>query len=56
MTATDLVRAPSQAQEPVNESAPVLPAPALRPFIAYYSGYRQAGVPPAGTAGCPRRS
>jgi AraC-like DNA-binding protein len=53
MTATDLARRPSQAQQPINESAPGLPAPALRPYIAHYSGYRQAGVPPALHAGLP---
>jgi len=29
------------------------PAPALRPFIAWYSGYRQAGLPPARHRGLP---
>jgi AraC-like DNA-binding protein len=30
-----------------------VPAPALRPFVAWYSGYRQAGVPPALHRGLP---
>jgi len=38
---------------PVNESVWALPAPALRPFIAVYVGYRQAGVPPATHRGLP---
>jgi AraC-like DNA-binding protein len=37
----------------VNESVWALPAPALRPFIAAYVGYRQAGVPPARHRGLP---
>jgi len=40
--------------EPViDESARVLPAPALRPFIAFYAGYRQAGVAPGQHRGLP---
>jgi AraC-like DNA-binding protein len=38
---------------PVNESVWALPAPMLRPFIARYVGYRQAGVPPARHRGLP---
>jgi AraC-like DNA-binding protein len=38
---------------PVQESASGLPAPALRPFIASYHGYRVAGVPPARHRGLP---
>jgi AraC-like DNA-binding protein len=38
---------------PVNESAWGIPAPALRPFIAGYAGYRQAGVEPARHRGLP---
>ncbi|MBV9381900.1 MAG: AraC family transcriptional regulator [Streptosporangiaceae bacterium] len=41
------------AREPVRESVRRLPAPALRPFVAWYSGYRQAGVPPAMHRGLP---
>lgn len=37
----------------VDESVRSLPAPALRPFIAYYSGYRQAGVEPGRHRGLP---
>jgi AraC-like DNA-binding protein len=53
MTATDLAGAPRPRRDPVSESALGRPAPALRPFIAAYSGYRQAGVPPANHAGLP---
>ena len=35
----------------VNEFARGLPAARLRPFIAHYSGYRQAGVEPARGSG-----
>jgi AraC-like DNA-binding protein len=38
---------------PVNESVWALPAPVLRPFVAVYVGYRQAGVPPARHRGLP---
>jgi hypothetical protein len=38
---------------PVSESLRRLPAPALRPYIAFYSGYRQVGVPPARHRGLP---
>jgi AraC-like DNA-binding protein len=37
----------------VNESAWGVPAPALRPFIAGYVGYRQAGMAPARHRGLP---
>lgn len=37
----------------VSESARGVPGPALRPFVAWYSGYRQAGVPPATHRGLP---
>jgi hypothetical protein len=37
----------------VDESVRSLPAPALRPFIAYYSGYQQAGVEPGRHRGLP---
>ncbi|HKR68031.1 MAG TPA: AraC family transcriptional regulator [Streptosporangiaceae bacterium] len=53
MTTTDLAREPRTRREPVNESASGRPAPPLQPFIASYSGYRQAGVPPAIHAGLP---
>ena len=39
--------------QPVNEAVRVRPAAALRPFIAWYSGYRQAGVEPAVHRGMP---
>src|SRR5215813_5340169 len=53
MTTTDLAREPRIRREPVNESVLGRPAPPLQPFIASYSGYRQAGVPPALHAGLP---
>ena len=37
----------------INEGRRARPAEALRPFIAYYSGYRQAGVEPATHRGLP---
>jgi len=39
--------------EQVNEGMRVRPSEALRPFIAYYSGYRQAGLEPAEHRGLP---
>ena len=53
MTTTDLAREPRIRREPVNESVLGRPAPPLRSLIASYSGYRQAGVPPALHAGLP---
>ncbi|MDR2988487.1 MAG: hypothetical protein LBV34_26995, partial [Nocardiopsaceae bacterium] len=53
MTSTDLVGETRLRSEPVNESALGRPAQPLRPFIASYAGYRQAGVPPAIHAGLP---
>jgi AraC-like DNA-binding protein len=41
------------AGEQVNEAVTGLPAPPLRPFVDYYSGYRQAGVAPAMHRGLP---
>jgi hypothetical protein len=38
---------------PVDESARARPAPALLPYVAHYSGYRQAGVGPATHRGLP---
>jgi AraC-like DNA-binding protein len=37
----------------VQESVPGVPAPALRPFVGWYSGYRQAGLAPAQHRGLP---
>src|SRR5258708_16300573 len=37
----------------IDESVRGVPAPPLRPFIAWYSGYRQAGVPPGRHRGLP---
>src|SRR5258708_38154049 len=41
------------AQRQIDESVRGVPAPALRPFIAWYSGYRQVGVPPGRHRGLP---
>lgn len=38
---------------PVNEYAQARPSPALRPYVAHYTGYRQRGVPPATHRGLP---
>jgi AraC-like DNA-binding protein len=43
----------TEAQGPIVESARQLPGPALRPFIACYSGYRQAGLPHGRHRGLP---
>ncbi|MGW6917745.1 helix-turn-helix domain-containing protein [Kitasatospora sp. NPDC054939] len=37
----------------VDEAVRALPAPALRPYVAWYSGYRQQGVAPALHRGLP---
>jgi AraC-like DNA-binding protein len=37
----------------ISESVRHRPAPALRPLVAWYSGYRQSGVPPARHRGLP---
>ena len=37
----------------VSESVRGLPAPALRPYVAWYSGYRLAGLPPGRHRGLP---
>src|SRR5260370_41765651 len=46
-------RSEAAAQPRVDESVRGVPAPSLRPFIAWYSGYRQAGVPPGRHRGLP---
>jgi AraC-like DNA-binding protein len=46
-------RSEAAAQPQVDESVRGVPAPALRPFIAWYSGYRQVGVPPGRHRGLP---
>jgi AraC-like DNA-binding protein len=38
---------------PVNEHVQAKPAPALRPYVAFYSGYRQSGRPAAVHRGLP---
>jgi hypothetical protein len=44
---------PGARGDRIEESVWGVPAPALRPFIAGCSGYRQAGVPPATHRGLP---
>ncbi|OAA18864.1 DNA-binding domain-containing protein, AraC-type [Frankia sp. EI5c] len=44
---------PPGAGDPVNEHVRVVPAPMLRPYVAWYSGYRQRGLPPAVHRGLP---
>ena len=44
---------PGARGDRIEESVWGVPAAALRPFIAGYSGYRQAGVPPATHRGLP---
>jgi AraC-like DNA-binding protein len=44
---------PGARDDRIEESVWGVPAPALRPFIAGYSGFRQAGVPPATHRGLP---
>jgi AraC-like DNA-binding protein len=53
MAAADLASEPGAWGESLSEMTVRKPAAALRPFIASYSGYRQAGVPPARHAGLP---
>jgi AraC-like DNA-binding protein len=56
MAAMDTARDPNARGgpgRPVIEAAAARPAEALRPFIAHYHGYKQAGVPPARHAGLP---
>jgi AraC-like DNA-binding protein len=44
---------PGARGDRIEESVWGVPAPALRPYVAGYSGYRQAGVPPATHRGLP---
>src|SRR5215467_7954918 len=44
-------RAP--VDEPINEHCRRRPAGPLRPYVAWYAGYRQRGVPPARHRGLP---
>jgi AraC-like DNA-binding protein len=44
---------PGARDDRIEESVWGVPAPALRPFIAGYAGYRQVGVPPATHRGLP---
>jgi AraC-like DNA-binding protein len=52
MRGMDQVRA-GVAGGRIDESVRAVPAPALRPYIAWYSGYRQAGLPPGRHRGLP---
>ena len=38
---------------PISETAVSLPAPALRPFITQYAGFRVSGLPPGAHFGLP---
>ncbi len=54
VTVSTLARpSPVKLVEPVSEAQTGWPAEPLRPFIAYYSGYRQAGIGPAEHRGLP---
>lgn len=44
---------PEPAPVPVDEALRARPAPALRPYVAWYSGYRQRGVAPMVHRGLP---
>src|ERR1700744_3311606 len=44
---------PPAGPGPVDEHCRQRPAAALRPYVAWYSGYRQRGVPPARHRGLP---
>jgi AraC-like DNA-binding protein len=46
-------RSEAVAQPQIDESVRGVPAPPLRLFIAWYSGYRQAGLPPGRHRGLP---
>jgi AraC-like DNA-binding protein len=37
----------------VNEYAQARPSPGMRPYVAFYTGYRQRGIPPASHRGLP---
>src|SRR6516165_6986384 len=41
------------SSEPINEHCRRRPAGPLRPYVAWYTGYRQRGVPPARHRGLP---
>jgi AraC-like DNA-binding protein len=44
---------PVTSPEPVDEHCRARPAEPLRPYVAWYAGYRQRGVPPARHRGLP---
>src|SRR5580692_10925211 len=50
---TSAGQAGEPVDEPINEHCRRRPAEPLRPFVAYYTGYRQRGVPPALHRGLP---
>lgn len=43
----------TETVEQVDEHVRIAPAAALRPYVAWYSGYRQRGLPPAAHRGLP---
>jgi len=53
VAATPTARDPDARAGPVSESVAARPVAELRPYIVRYSGFRQAGVPPARHAGLP---
>ncbi|HEU5420458.1 MAG TPA: AraC family transcriptional regulator [Streptosporangiaceae bacterium] len=53
MSAAHRAVARAPAGQPVREHVTALPAPGLRPLIAHYSGYRDAGQPPGRHRGLP---
>src|SRR5271170_4993242 len=52
-TSADGAPSASSVDEPTNEHCRTRPAEPLRRFVAYYTGYRQRGVPPALHRGLP---
>ncbi|MEV6977030.1 helix-turn-helix domain-containing protein [Kitasatospora sp. NPDC093806] len=52
-TAATAAGAAAATLDPVDEAVRVRPATALRPYVAWYSGYRQRGLPPALHRGLP---
>src|SRR5579864_7390789 len=47
---------PTVDEPTVDEHCRRRPAEPLRPYVAYYTGYRQRGVPPARHRACPHPS
>ncbi|MFF7633687.1 DUF6597 domain-containing transcriptional factor [Kitasatospora sp. NPDC008050] len=48
-----MTSATNHVSDPVDEAVRGCPAPALRPYVAWYSGYRQCGVAPMVHRGLP---